>query len=67
MTNKEQGRWLQRAGRSSKQRDSSPEGKSCAEGVGIKETKAEEDRAGETSKAVQDHKCQGEKERASAG
>lgn len=61
VTKKEQGRWLQRAGKSSKQRDNSPEGKSCAEGVDIKETKAAEDRAGETSKGVQDHECQDEK------
>lgn len=61
MTNREQGRWLHGAGKSSRERDSFPEGKSCAEGVDMKDTKAVEDRAGDTSKAVQDHKCQGRK------
>ena len=36
----------------SKQRDSSPEGKSCDEGVEIKERKAAEHRAGETGEAI---------------
>lgn len=40
---------------------SSPEGKSCAEGVGIKERKAVEHRAGKTSKAVQELEYEGEK------
>ena len=51
-SNKEQGRRLQVAGRSSQQRHSSPEGKSCDEGVEIKERKAVEHRAGETGKAI---------------
>lgn len=47
-SNNEQGTWLQMAGRRSKQKDSSPEGKSCDERVEIKDKKAVEDSAGET-------------------
>lgn len=52
-SNKEQGRWPQIAGRRSKQRDSSPEGKNCDEGVETKERKAVEHTAGVTGKAIQ--------------
>lgn len=42
-------------------RDSSPEDKSCAEGVSIKGRKAVEHRAGKISKAGQEHEYEGEK------
>lgn len=41
-------------------RDSSPEDKSCAEGVGIKERKAVEHSTGKISKAGQEHEYEGE-------
>lgn len=58
-SNKKQGRWLQIAGRRSKQRDSSPEGKSCDEGVEIEERKAVGHRAGETGKAIRYQEWEG--------
>lgn len=54
-------------GKAASRETAPPKAEAVLERVDSKDTKAVEDRAGDTSKAVQDQECQGEKERASGG